>query len=169
MKDLIVYFSHNKENYVNGEIKVLETGNTKIVAEKIQEIIHGDLFEIKPLHDYPYHYYECTEIAKKELNNQGRPKIINTISHIEEYDNIYLGFPNWWGTMPMCVWTFLESYDFSDKNIYPFCTHEGSGMGNSERNIKKLCPRSNVHKGLEIRGSQVHKSDNRITQWLKKQ
>ena len=74
-------------------------------------------------------------------------------------------------------WSFLngdfriekKSYDFSDKNIYPFCTHEGSGMGNSERDIKKLCPRSNVHKGLEIRGSQVHKSDNRITQWLKKQ
>lgn len=166
MNSLIVYFSHDKENYVNGEIKVLDIGNTKVVAQKIQKIIGGDLFEIKPLHDYPYVYHDCTELAKKELNENARPKIQNIISHIEEYENIYLGYPNWWSTMPMCVWTFLDSYDLSGKNIYPFCTHEGSGMGCSEKDIEKLCPDTQVHKGIAIRGSQVLNSDENIRKWI---
>lgn len=167
MKDFIVYFSHDKENYVNGEIKALDIGNTKVVAKKIQQLTSGDLFEIKPLHDYPYVYRECTDLAKKELHENARPKIRNLVSYIEDYDNIYLGYPNWWGTMPMCVWTFLESYDLSGKNIYPFCTHEGSGMGESEKDIKKLCPDSYVHTGLDIRGSQVFNSDEKIEKWIK--
>ena len=167
MKNLIVYFSHDKENYVNGEIKVLDIGNTKVVAQKIQHLINGDLFEIKPLHDYPDIYHECTKQAKKELHDNARPKVKNIVSHIEEYDNIYLGFPNWWSTMPMCVWTFLESYDLSGKNIYPFCTHEGSAMGQSEKDIKKLCPNSIIHQGLPIKGSQVNECDEIIKQWIK--
>ena len=167
MKDLIVYFSHDKENYVNGEIKVLETGNTKIVANKIQEYTKGDLFEIKPLHDYPYIYKETTTLAKQERNENIRPKIKNLVSHIEDYQNIYLGFPNWWSTMPMCVWTFLESYNLKDKNIYPFITHEGSGFGNSLNDLRKLCPDSIINEGLAIKGSQVLNSDHKIKQWVK--
>lgn len=167
VKDLIVYFSHDKENYVDGKIEVLKVGNTKVVAQKIQAITNGDLFEIKPLHDYPDNYQECTKIAKQELNNNIRPKIKNIVIHFEEYDNIYLGYPNWWSTMPMCVWTFLESYDFDNKNIYPFCTHEGSGMGKSESDIKKLCPNSNVYFGLAIKGSLVLTSDEKIKKWVK--
>ena len=167
MKNLIVYFSHDKENYVNGDIKVLETGNTKVVALKLQEIIGGDLFEIKPLHEYPYVYRECTDLAQKELRENARPKIQNLVSHFEDYDNIYLGYPNWWSTMPMRVWIFLESYDLRGKNIYPFCTHEGSGMGKSEKDIQSLCPKSHVHKGLPIRGSQVLNSDEKIKSWIK--
>ena len=166
MKNLIAYFSHEKENYVDGEIKVLDIGNTKIIAQKIYKIINADIFEIKPLHEYPDTYHDCTALAKRELAQNARPKIKNIVSHIEEYDNIYLGFPNWWSTMPMCIWTFLESYDFSNKNIYPFCTHEGSGMGRSERDIETLCTTSQVHKGLAIRGSQVLNSDTHILQWL---
>lgn len=166
MKNLIVYFSHDKENYVNGEIKVLDIGNTKVVAQKIQEVINGDLFEIKPLQEYPYVYNECTDLAKKELNENARPQIQGSISHIEEYDDIYLGFPNWWATMPMCVWTFLESYDLSNKNIFPFCTHEGSGMGRSVKDIEALCPNSLVHHGLAIKGSQVLNSDEKIKKWI---
>ena len=84
-----------------------------------------------------------------------------------EYDYIYLGYPSWWGTMPMCVWTFLENYNFSCKHIYPFCTHEGSGMGRSEKDIQKICPDSYIHTGLAIVGSQVLDSDNKIEEWLK--
>ncbi|MBS5112989.1 MAG: flavodoxin [Coprobacillus cateniformis] len=167
MKSLIVYFSHDKENYVGGQIQNLDVGNTKIVALKIQEFIKADLFEIKPLHDYPYVYHECTELAKKELHENARPKIKNIVSHIEQYDHIYLGFPSWWSTMPMCVWTFLESYDLSGKHIYPFCTHEGSGMGQSIQDIKKLCPDSFIHQGFAILGSQVHNCDKNIQKWLK--
>lgn len=166
MKNLIAYFSHEKENYVDGEIKVLDIGNTKVVAQKIHKILGGDLFEIQPLHEYPYRYKECTELAKKELAQNARPKIKNIVSHIEAYDNIYLGFPNWWSTMPMCLWTFLESYNLSHKNIFPFCTHEGSGMGHSESDIERLCPNSKVYNGLAIKGSQVLNSDVNIRKWI---
>ncbi|MFR7589936.1 MAG: flavodoxin [Longibaculum sp.] len=169
MKTLIVYFSHNHENYVNGQIQNLNVGNTKVVALKMQKMLGADIFEIKPLHDYPYQYHECTELAKKELHENARPKIKNIVSHIEQYDYIYLGYPSWWGTMPMCVWTFLENYNFSCKHIYPFCTHEGSGMGRSEKDIQKICPDSYVHTGLAIVGSQVLDSDNKIEEWLKEE
>jgi len=78
------------------------------------------------------------------LHLNARPELTNTVENMESYDVIYLGYPNWWGTMPMAVFTFLESYDFSGKTIIPFCTHEGSGIGNSERDIKKLCPKAKV-------------------------
>lgn len=88
--------------------------------------------------------------------------------NMESYDVIYLGYPNWWGTMPMAVCNFLESYDFSDKVIIPFCTHEGSGMDHSERYIKKLCLNASVLSGLAIRGSNVNEADLDIASWLKK-
>ncbi len=84
-----------------------------------------------------------------------------------DYDIVYLGYPNWWGTMPMAVWTFLEAYDFSGKTIVPFCTHEGSRMGNSEQDIKKLCPEATVLKGLPIKGSDVEKADKNIEAWIR--
>jgi flavodoxin len=84
------------------------------------------------------------------------------------YDLIYLGYPNWWGTMPMAVFTFLESYDFSEKTMIPYCTHEGSGMGSSERDIKKLCPNAKMLSGLAIRGGSVDRADKDIANWLKK-
>lgn len=165
-KNLVVYFSHDKENYVAGKIVKLDIGNTKVVAKKIQSIIGGDTFEILPLHEYPFEYHRCTEVAKKELESNERPKILNIVSHFEDYDNIFIGYPNWWSTMPMCMWTFLESYDFKSKHIYPFCTHEGSGLGQSVADIKKLCPQSIIHDALAIRGSQVNNSDDAIKKWL---
>lgn len=168
-KNLIVYFSHRKENYVAGIIKELKVGNTEVIAMKIHESIEADLFEIIPLHEYPCRYHECTSLAKKELQENKRPKISNIVPHIEQYENIYLGYPNWWGTMPMCVWTFLETYDLSNKKIYPFCTHEGSGLASSIRDIQALCPTSIVQKGLEIYGSQVEMADAKIQAWLEEE
>lgn len=168
MKALVVYFSHDKENYVAGDIQYLEVGNTKRVASMIAETLQADSFEIKPLHDYPEIYNECTELAKKELENNERPHLLNVVSDIKEYTDIYLGYPNWWGTMPMCVWTFLESYDFTGKTIHPFVTHEGSGLGHSVQDIQKLCPQSVIEKGLAIRGSQVSHSLETVKQWLNK-
>lgn len=166
-KSLIVYFSHRKENYVAGAIKDLKIGNTEVIAKKVQAIIGAELFEIHPLHEYPSKYDECTKLAKDELETNARPKIINIISHFEEYENIYLGYPNWWSTMPMCLWNFLESYDFTNKHIYPFCTHEGSGLGKSISDLNKICPNAIIHQGLDIFGSQVFDSDEKIFKWLK--
>ena len=169
MKTLIVYFSHNKENYFGGTIRSVEVGNTQIVAEKLQSMLDADIYQIKPLHEYPEKYDECTTIARKELDNNERPKIMNMVPYMEEYDTIYLGYPNWWGTMPMCLWTFLESYDLKGKKIYPFCTHEGSGLGNSINDLKKICSQSIIKKGLALKGSQVNQSDQKLKEWLKEE
>lgn len=165
-KNLIVYFSHRGENYINGKIQDLQIGNTEIIAKKIDEKIEADIFEIIPLHEYPRHYHKCTDVAKKEHDKNERPKIINIVSHMEQYDTIYLGYPNWWGTMPMCVWTFLENYDLSNKDIYPFCTHEGSGIATSIEDLKKLCPSSNIKKGFDIYGSQVEEDNQKLQVWM---
>jgi len=165
-KILIAYFSRRGNNYLNGRITNLAIGNTEIVAQKIQKLMGGDLFEIKPVKQYPEDYYETIEIAKEEKRKNARPELANRLEDISSYEVVFLGYPNWWGTMPMTVFTFLESYDFSGKNIAPFCTHEGSGLGSSERDIKKLCPNANVLPGLAIRGSNVNRADKDIQNWL---
>ena len=87
------------------------------------------------------------------------------LKSIDEYDEIYLGYPNYWGTMPMAVYTFLESFDWSGKKVYPFCTHEGSGLSSTESDIKKY---AEVMKGIAIRGSDVDTSQNKIKEWVEK-
>lgn len=144
----------------------LPVGNTKVVAKKIQELTGSDLFEIDTISPYPEDYIETTNIAKTELKDNARPELTGTIPDMDSYDVIYLGYPNWWGTMPMVVYTFLESYDFSGKTIIPFCTHEGSGMGHSERDIRKLCPNTIVLSGLPIRGGSVKSVDGSLKSWL---
>lgn len=165
-KTLIAYYSRRGENYVNGIIKDLSVGNTETVAEKIAVYLDTDIFRIETVSDYPEDYTETTNVAMLELNANARPKLKSSIDNIREYDTVFLGYPNWWGTMPMCVCTFLESYDFSGKTILPFCTHEGSGPGHSEKDIVKFCPDSDVKKGLAIRGSRVATADNEIAAWL---
>ena len=168
-KRLIAYYSRKGENYLNGNIVNLTVGNTEVVAKKIQSLTGSDLFEIDTVKPYPNDYTETTNVAKDEKRGNARPKLTATVENIDSYDIIYLGYPNWWGTFPMVVFTFLESYDFSGKTIIPFCTHEGSGIGSSERDIKKLCPDAKVLSGLAIRGGSVNSADNIIKSWLLKQ
>jgi flavodoxin len=167
-KCLIAYYSLKGNNYVSGKIVHLPIGNTEVIAKKIKGFIGGDLFEINTIKPYPIDYDETTRVAKDELRKNQRPVLTDTVKNMNDYDVIYLGYPNWWGTFPMAVFTFLESYDFSGKTIIPFCTHEGSGIGNSERDIKKLCPNADVFSGNAIRGSSVASADNTVQSWLKK-
>lgn len=102
------------------------------------------------------------------LSGNARPELTETVTDMSSYGVIYLGYPNWWGTMSMAVFTFLESYDFSGKTIVPYCTHEGSGLGSSERDIKKLCPTAKALSGLAIKGGTVARTDNDVANWLKK-
>lgn len=127
-KPLIVYYSRKGENYWNGSIKNLEKGNTEIVAEMIADITGGDLFEVDTVKTYAADYYECIDDAKAELREGARPELKAYMDSLDAYDTIFVGFPNWWGTMPMAMFTFLERYDLSGKRILPFCTNEGSGM-----------------------------------------
>ena len=164
-KKLVVYFSHKGENYSKGKIVNLKKGNTEIATEIISSIIETDIFEIVADKKYPIKYDDCIEIAKKELRENSRPKLKDDID-IKEYDIIFVGYPNWWGTMPMLVWTFLEEKDFTNKKVLPFCTHEGSGLGKSESDIKKLTGGAEVLKGLAINGSEVNSSEEKIKKWL---
>jgi flavodoxin len=165
-KSLIAYYSRKGQNYVGGSIVNLPVGNTEVVAKKIQVMTGSDLFEIDTVKAYPKDYTETTNVARNEKRENARPELTETVDNMDSYDLIYLGYPNWWGTFPMAVFSFLESYDFSGKTIIPYCTHEGSGLGNSERDIKKLCPGANVLPGLAIRGGSVQGADGMIKSWL---
>lgn len=143
-KTLIAYYSRRGNNYVNGKIENLPIGNTEVIAKMINEIKCGEMFRIDTINPYPENYEETTEVARQELRSNVRPKLMNQVSDMKAYEVIFLGYPNWWGTMPMVVHTFLESYDFSRKTIIPFCTHEGSGLGKSVKDITKLCPKANA-------------------------
>ena len=139
MANLIIYYSRKGENYWNGSIRNLSKGNTEQVAEFIQEAVGGDLFEVRTVREYNKDYYVCIEEAKQELHAQARPELEEYLESVDKYDTIFVGYPNWWGTCPMAVFSLLERLDLSVKKIVPFCTNEGSGMGSSERDLKKIC------------------------------
>lgn len=167
-KNLIAYFSREGNNYVSGGIVNLPVGNTEAAANMIQKLTGSDMFRIQTVKDYPSDYNETTDVAKQELRQNARPKLSGHVDNVDEYAVIILGYPNWWGTMPMAVLTFLEEYDFSGRTIIPFCTNEGSGLGRSESDIKQACPDAKVLKGLSIRGGSVQKAENDISAWLRK-
>ena len=165
-KKLIAFYSRADENYVNGMIKTLEVGNTEVAANMIKELTDADLFQIEQAKPYAKDYNECIAQAQADQRKDARPELKHYPETLDEYDMIYLGYPNYWSTMPMAVFTFLEHFDFSGKAIKPFCTHEGSGMGCSVSDIKKMCPAAKIEKGLEIRGSSVERARNDIEKWI---
>ena len=166
-RTLVAYFSRAGENYFGGQLQTIPVGNTERVAKTVAEQTMGKLFRIEPVKAYPDEYGACTEAAKADLHANARPALKEMPENLGDYDFIFLGFPTWWGTMPMPVWTFLESYDFTGKYIYPFCTHEGSQMGHSEADIKRLCPKAEVLRGLPIRGNAVDNADAYVASWLR--
>lgn len=122
-KPLIVYYSRKGENYWNGQIKNLAKGNTEIVAEMIAGLTGGDLFEVQTVQDYAADYYACTDQAKAELQQNARPALKRLPEHLEQYDTIFVGYPNWWGTMPMALFTLLEGIDL-ERQAHPAVLHQ---------------------------------------------
>lgn len=165
---LIVYYSRKGENYWNGSLKTIAKGNTERVAEFIQRAVGGDLFEVDTVKPYSASYMTCIEEAKQELRAKARPEIKAFPEDLDKYDTIFVGYPNWWGTMPMCMFTLLERCDLSGKTILPFCTNEGSGLGSSERDLKALCKGANVLPGLSIHGAEAEQSEQKAAAWAKK-
>jgi flavodoxin len=163
---LIAYYSRKGENYVGGDIVDLPVGNTEVAAEMVRTVTGGDLIRIETVDVYPRDYHETTEVARKELRQDARPQLRDLPDSIDGYDVVFLGFPNWWGTPPMAVFTFLEAYDFAGKTIVPFCTHEGSGLGRSESDIRRACPGAKVLGGLAITGGSVRGSAGAIRRWI---
>lgn len=147
-KTLVAFFSRADENYAVGYIK---KGNTHIVAEMIAAETEADMFHIETVNPYPANYNECIEVAKREKQSKARPEIKGDV-RVEDYDVIFLGYPNWWGEMPMAVYTFIEKHNWQNKIVIPFCTHEGSGLSGTERRIQSACEGATVMKGIAIRG-----------------
>ncbi len=150
---LIAYFSHS--------------GNTRIIANQIHEGIGGDIFEIMTIDRYPSGYDEVVKQARKELDGGYRPELKTKVENMESYDVVFIGYPNWWGTVPRPIVAFLSEYDFSGKTVVPFCTHGGSGLGKSVMDIAELCPQSTILDGLAIRGGEVKNAQHKVSEWLR--
>ncbi|PNR93700.1 flavodoxin [Petrotoga sp. 9PWA.NaAc.5.4] len=141
-------------------------GNTKTIAEKIQSQKGGDLFEVRTAKPYSSNYQTVLREAKREQQEGMKPELITHVENMDEYDIIILGYPNWWGTIPMPIVSFLEEYDFSGKTILPFCSHGGGELGRSVSDITKLVPNAKVGRGLPIYYSGGSDLDSKIKKWL---
>lgn len=167
---LVVYFSRADEN--TGGVGYIEKGNTKILAEMIAERTHGDIFEIKTVKPYPKEYRPATEAAKQEKEENTRPEIVGELPDLSKYDVVFLGYPIWWSDMPMPVYTFLDRENFAGKIILPFCTHEGSGLSDTQRSIADVT-KADVREGFALQGHIAQKSPEEartaLYEWMSKQ
>lgn len=175
-KCLVVFFSHAGENYSVGNIQV---GNTKIVADYISELTGADQFEIVT-HKYDgMAYTPLTELAQEEARNDERPAFEGVLTSnsgsvqtsnseaLSNYDIIFIGGPIWWGTYPQVMFTFFDTYDLNGKTIYPFSTHEGSGLGNVMSDVRKAYPNADVKPGFSIYGHEVRTNKAKVEKWIK--
>ena len=149
---LIVYFS--------------QTGNTETVANIIHDNVGGDIVKLETTEAYPSDYDELVDYAQQEQQEDARPELSTVIENIEQYDTIFLGYPNWWGDMPMAIYTFLDTYDLSGKTIAPFITHGGSGLSGTPENIQEEELNASVTEGLAIDGDEASDSREDVVEWL---
>ncbi|MDR1022742.1 MAG: NAD(P)H-dependent oxidoreductase [Prevotellaceae bacterium] len=143
-------------------------GNTREVAKQIQQQAGGDLFEIATVKTYPADYDDCVAEAKQEQQADARPPLAAEVKDMAAYDAVFVGYPNWWGTMPMALFTFLEKYDLGGKSVIPFCTHGGGRLGRSVNDLQKLCPNATLLEGLAVSSNMSKRSKDDVAQWLQK-
>ena len=173
---LIAYFSRvGNMNYEEGVDATTSAsvnlddglaGNAELLAHMAQEVTGGDLFFIETVDKYPAQYRATTDQAKTEQNDNVRPEIASHVDNMDAYDTIILIYPNWWGDLPMPVFTFLGEYDFSGKTILPLCTHEGSGLSRTESTIADLFPEATVLDGLPVRGGNAASAQADVENWI---
>ncbi len=166
-KILVAFFSRTGEQYSVGNIK---EGNTAIIAKMIADKTGADLFEIKVTQDnYPAGYDELTKYAKIEKQQNARPEIVGSVSNFDDYGTVFVGYPNWWADLPMPVYTFLEKYDFTNKIVIPFCTHEGSGLGGTQNKVQ-VVTKGKMLDGLGVYGhvaqNDRQKAEKLVSEWL---
>ena len=167
-KNLVVYFSmpdnvDNSTVVIDGET----LGNTQYMAYVIQETVGADIFRIEPETPYPTDHDELVDLAKEEQNDNARPKIKAKIENFDTYENIFVGYPNWWGDMPMILYSFFDEYDFPGKTIIPFNTHGGSGFSDTISTIKELEPNAEVLDGKSISRNDIQDAEQEIIDWVK--
>ena len=168
-KSLVVYYSRKGENHMPGGIQVLEKGNTEYAAEFIAEALHADIFEVDTVKPYAKDYRACCGEAFSEYKANARPEIKAYPASVSDYDNIFVCFPCWIGTAPMCIFTLLEHFDLTGKKIIPLCTNEGSGMGNAVAHLQRSCSGAEVTEGLAIPGHKAKDCQEAIALWAKSQ
>ena len=164
-KAIIIFFSRAGENYNVGTVDV---GNTEMIVNYLKQVTNITSFKINPETDYPTNYQEMVTLAQNEKSSNARPSIKDPLTDISNYDTILLGYPIWHGDLPNIVMTQLEMLDFEGKTIYPFNTHEGSGLGSSISDIKNSAPKAEVKDGFALRGIDARKEDSHesIRNWL---
>lgn len=174
-KSLVVYFSVPETDGVDassGASRVLSDGkvmgNTKYVAAIIGEATGSDLFEIKTVHTYPASHKALIEAAKVEIDNNARPKLATHINNLNDYDVVFVGFPNWWYDMPMPLYSFFDEYDFGGKTIIPFCTHGGSRFSGAVKTIRNMEKDAIVLDGYAVARDLVGEAKPDVLNWLKK-
>ena len=163
-KSLVIYFSRADENYAVGYI---DKGNTEVISEYIRDITGADLFKIEGVEGYSADYNTCIEEAKQRQQRDERPELKAYIDDISEYEVIYIGAPVYWGYMPQEMITQLEKLDFTGKIVRVFTTHEGSGLGSSPSQVKRVCKGANVlDDSLAIGGGAVNSSKGKVENWV---
>lgn len=166
-KNLAVYFS--MPDNVDDSTVVIDgetLGNTQYMAYVIQETVGADIFRIEPETPYPTDNDKLVDLAKEEQNDNARPKIKDMIENFDTYENIFVGYPNWWGDMPMILYSFFDEYDFSGKTIIPFNTHGGSGFSGTISTIKELEPNAEVLDGKSISHNDIQDAEQEIVDWV---
>lgn len=166
MAILIAFYFRAGENYFGGAYRRISVGNTEKAAKMLADLTGGELYKIQQAQPHSENYQTCIAEAKVDLQKKARPEVLDLPDDLDAYDEIYLGYPNCWGTMPMAVYTFLENYDFTGKTIRPFCTHEGSGLSHTVQDIQKIAPGAVVTKGLAIHDSAVDSAEAALEKWV---
>ena len=167
-KNLIIYYSRRGQNYLSGDIVDLEVGNAERIVDYMTEAIDADVFEIETVKPYPEDYTQCTEVAKREIHENARPKLKSYLRNLDHYENVFIVGPCWWGTFPMPVFSQIEKLNFSGKKVFAVITHEGSGLGAAEKDLKKMCRGAKVGRGIAIQGSKVPEAQKFVMDWVKK-
>ena len=167
MAKLIAFYSRADENYFGGRYRTIPVGNTEKAAKMLAELTGADLFKIDQKVPYSATYQQCIAEAKRDLQAKARSELVELPADLDRYDEIYLGYPNYCGTMPMAVYTFLEAYDFTGKTIHPFCTNEGSGLSHTEQDIAGAAKGAKVAPGLSIHGSTVDDAEPALAAWVR--
>ncbi len=167
-KNLIIYYSRRGENYFGGSIRTISKGNTEYCVEFIKNSVGADIFQIETTKDYAADYTTCTQEAQAEARSGERPELKRYLSSVTDYENIFICGPCWWGTFPCALLGQLERLDWTGKNVFPLMTHEGSGLGHSENDLRRICKGAKLGRGLAVSGSAAQTSEAAVSDWAKK-
>jgi flavodoxin len=165
---LLAYFSRAGENYYYGGRTSLDVGNTEVLAAMIGNLIACDVHRIEAADPYPDDYDATVARNVREQDGNARPTIASPLPSIEKYDTVLLASGIWNVRAPMIMTTFAESYDFTGKTVYPVTTHAMSGLGFTERDYARSCPRATIGEGLAVRGEETRDAGPAIEAWLRR-